>query len=371
MRSGQFGFDATAPRPIVLRAINSEDWMKRASVVWQWTRRARWAALGGAGLLIAIAAASALAERAERRLPVADDPAGRHSYFTGGVHNDVECAPPAKCVYPRKPGEPQKDPQYPAFWTSDWTMYRVFQKYKEFPPPYASPPAGLTPADYQVSYGATYYDATYVAPDSGGQGAMMEYYDKYCLPIFPGSNQFSCAFVSLGDKAYFLRYDDRPVGAPACCQFSLDNHPPRRDFIKHLPYSAAQSAHLGGTIQAYSVTVGADPPILFGYAFDKQARPDAFDRAAAAYQHPQSFFFSGQPTSPPDAPIVSQNYTSFRMERPDPAKTWDQVTRTCSPEPVWCCLFDSDCPDQQSPSRPAAARSATEWSTLGKRGASR
>lgn len=59
--------------------------------------------------------------------------------------------------------------------------------------------------------------------------------------------------------------------------------------------------------------------------------------------HPQSFYFSGSPTIPPNAPIVSQNYTNFRMEKPK-SETWDELAKICSPEPEWCCLFPSDCP---------------------------
>lgn len=207
------------------------------------SRRIEWIA---AGIAVAAWAATALADQT---LPTADDPAGRHMYFSNGVHNDLGCPTPTSCTYPRKPGEPQQDPKFPTYWTSDWKMYRVFRKYQELPPPYASPPAGMTPSDYEVSNGTTYYDSTYVPPDNDGAGAMLEYYDKRCLPIFTGSNQFSCAFVSLGNKAYFLRYDDRPAGTPLCCQFSLQNHPPAPDFVKHLPYNAQQSSHIGGSVQ--------------------------------------------------------------------------------------------------------------------------
>jgi hypothetical protein len=196
---------------------------------------------------------------------------------------------------------------------------------------------------------------------------MLEHYDKRCLPIFPGSNQFSCSFVSLGNKAYFLRYDDRPAGTPECCQFSLDNHPPRTDFVKHLPYNPAESQHLGGTIQAYSILVPAGPTsILFGYAFEKKARPDIADKAVPPYQHPQSFYFSGETTDPPNAPIVSQNYTNFRAEKPNPAKTWDQVMQKCPAQPAWCCLFETDCPATLPPASSAlrATPRRPAWSTL-------
>lgn len=266
-----------------------------------------------------------------------------HTYYTGGVHNDKRCKPPQKCVYPRGADEPT-NPLYPRWWTSDWTMYRVFNNYEQYPPPYSSPPAGLTPADYQVSYGWTAYDDTYVPKDRDGRGAMMEHYEKFCLPIFPMANNFTCSFVSLGNKAYFLRYDDRPAGTPECCQFSLHNHPPRRDFIKHLPYNAQQSTHLDGTIQAYSRLVGKQQ-ILFGYSFYKEATADdPANPKSPKYRHPQSFFFSGYPLDPPNAPIVSQNYTNFVARKPDPRTTWDQVPRMCSPNPGWCCLFAGDCP---------------------------
>jgi len=285
-------------------------------------------------------------------------PRALHTYYTGGVHNDVGCVPASKCVYPRAPGQPT-NPEYPAWWSSEWTMYRVFEGYEQFPPPYASPPAGLTSDDYEVSYGATYYDSSYVPPDGDGNGAMMEHYDKRCLPIFPSSNDYTCSFVSLGNKAYFLRYADRPSDTPPCCQFSLDNHPPRRDFIEHLPYDEKQSAHLDGSIQAYSMLV--PPGILFGYAFYAKATVDSVgsaagaDSSAVAYRHPQSFFFSGSPTNPPNAPIVSQNYTNFRRQKPAPESTWNQVAEMCPKDPPWCCLFETDCP---SASRATAAPGA-------------
>jgi hypothetical protein len=312
----------------------------------------RWLVLGA--LVPVLSLAAPLVARESRPRPAKDDPASRHLYDTGGVHNDVGCVPPSKCVYKRTAGEPT-DPLYPAWWSSHWDMYRVFRNYDKFPPPYANPPEGLAPDDYQKSSGATYYDSTYRPRDRDGEGAMMENYEKFCLPIFPMANNYTCSFVSLGNKAYFLRYDDRPPGTPPCCQFSLKNHPPRRDFIKHLPYNAQDSTHLNGSIQGYSYVV--PPGILFGYAFYKQATPDAVDRTAAPYRHPQSFYFAGYPADPPNAPIVSQNYTDFSMKKPDPGETWDQVARMCPAKPEWCCLFSSDCPApqaQQSP-RPAEA----------------
>ena len=74
-----------------------------------------------------------------------DDPAQRHIYFTNGVHNEFQCNPPSICVADRKAGDPS-NPIYPQWWTSEWTMYRVFNNYEKYPPPYSNPPTGLTPA---------------------------------------------------------------------------------------------------------------------------------------------------------------------------------------------------------------------------------
>lgn len=278
---------------------------------------------------------------------------------TYGVHNPPECSPCATsdCLYARGPGEPS-DPTLPLFWSARWTMYRVFRKYAESPPPWnGPPPAELEEGeDYQVSYGATFYDSTWRGPN-GEQGAMMEHYVEWSLPIFPFDNHFTCSFISLGDNAYFLTYDeDRPKGMVPICLFSDLDHPPRRDFIKHLPFSREDSERLGRRVQAYSFWAGRDgePPIqtgaspdrtadqaiLFGYAFHSQWAPDAADGTAAPYRHPHSFYFSGHASDPPDAPIVSQYFTEFAMIRPDPAETWNLVDEFAAGRPIpTCTLF--------------------------------
>ena len=60
----------------------------------------------------------------------------------------------------------------------------------------------------------------------------------------PPGSAMPIAFISLGNKAYFLRYSDRPANTPQCCQFSRTNHAPQRDFIKHVPFSARDSRDL-------------------------------------------------------------------------------------------------------------------------------
>ena len=290
-------------------------------------------------------------------------------YPTYGVHNpanDSPCANP-DCVYVRQPGEPT-DPQYPPFWSSEWNMYSVSKGYAENPPPYdgAPPPALKRGVDYEVSRGATYYDSTWRG--LSGEGAMMEHYEKRCIPIFPISNHYTCSFISLGDVAFFVTYEDRPSWMPRVCLFSPVNHPPTLDFIKHLPYSSGDSARLGNKVQGYSfwidpqnggkpVQTGVSPDrtkdklIMFGYAFMSKPEPDSADPSAQPYRHPQSFYFSGVPDPPVNAAIVSQNYTNFAMVKPDPKKTWDLVSgldpKTLPP----CQLFNPPGP----PAAPAAA----------------
>jgi len=159
-------------------------------------------------------------------------------FSTWGVHNTShteDCAVPG-CLYRRRAGEPS-DPKYPVYWTSHWVMYRIFRNYEHHLPPYdGRPPRPLKEGlDYQTSWGVTYFDSTWSGP--GGKGAMEEDYANYCLPIFPFANHYSCSFISLGRWAYFVTYDDRPKWMPPVCVFSLDNAPPARDFVKHLPYS--------------------------------------------------------------------------------------------------------------------------------------
>jgi hypothetical protein len=313
----------------------------------------------------------------------ASDP--NNVYTTYGVHNDAHrdgCANPS-CEYVRGPGEPT-DPSYPPYWTSQWALYRVFNNYQTHLPPYAGkPPAPLKEGvDYQTSWGATYYDSEWRGPQ--GRGAMEEHYEKFCLPIFPFANNYTCSFISLGDTAFFVTYDDRPSWMPPVCLFSPRNHPPERDFIKHLPYAPGDSAQLSGKVQSYSFWVtqdgkiiqnGAAPDrtrngdILFGYAFDSTPTPDRIDKSAPPYRHPQSFYFSGVPVDPPNAPIVSQNYTDFAMVRPDPAITWTQVAGLDPATLAKCQLFDppSGVTAASVSTQSAAPAKQPTWSAIGRR----
>ena len=295
---------------------------------------------------------------------------GNDVYATYGVHNPPDASPcqSKDCSYSGQEGRPP-DPSYPPYWQSPWTMYKVTAGYETNPPPYrGKPPAGTT---YEASRGASYYDSTWRG--KSGEGAMMEFYDKRCLPIFPFTpNNLTCAFISLGDTAYFLTYpQDRPKGMPPVCLFSPLNHPPRPDFIKHLPWSRGDSDRLGGGGQGYSFWIdgatgkvmqtGASPDgtakgwILFGYAF----------APVNGKMQPQSFYFSGFPATPPDAPIVSQNYTDWKPTRPDPAKTWNLVAGLDPAKLPACTVMDGPTNEKGAPLKAAGERPPT-WFDLGK-----
>jgi hypothetical protein len=136
-----------------------------------------------------------------------------------------------------------------------------------------------------------------------------------------------------------------------------------------LPYSAGDSARIGPGGQGYSfwiahhggkvVQAGASPDrtadqaILFGYGFKADA---------GGQQVPQSFYFSGYPLAPANAPIVSQNYTSFAAVRPDPAKTWQLVSGLDPATLPACHLFK---PLKRSKAT-ATGETAPTWEDIGK-----
>lgn len=270
-------------------------------------------------------------------------PAAAQTYQTYGTHNPTEVSPcqVENCVYKRKQGEPV-DPLWPAYWQSDWTMYRVYgDDAGKYPPPYqGKPPKGAT---YQTSRGRTFYDSTWRG--KSGEGAMEERYDEYCLPIFPLDNHYSCKFISLGDVAYFVAGEGRPSWMPKLCLFSGLNHPPRRDFVSHLPYSKEDSARIGlggqgysfwvNAVNGYVMQVGASPDlteqggILFGYGFQANAAGEVM---------PQSFYFSGYPYAPANAPYVSQNYINFAATQPSP-DIWSEVAGVDPTTLPACQLF--------------------------------
>ncbi len=292
----------------------------------------------------------------------AEDTESKWIYSTNGVHSGYGCDTSNNfCIAPRDKYD-LPDPQFPQMWISDWTMFTVTNTAASDvnPPPYTNPPIVLEPDDYIVSYGTSFYDNTYQPEnpeDDEDYGAMMEHYNDFCLPIFGKSlkqNTFTCAFVSLGKKAFFLDYDNKtPEGTPDCCMFSPSNHPPRPDFIKHLDVWPDASLRLNGSVQAYFWeqlwAIDANPRILFAYAFNREKSPQGLTPKSEWYQHPQSFFFSGVMNLGTEKeqnmifPMISQNYSSFRIEKPHP-DIWAEVAQWCPVETIKKCrLF----PDQR------------------------
>ena len=72
---------------------------------------------------------------------------------TYGVHNPPSASPCAADLRLSRPARQPSDPQYPHFWQSRWTMYRVYNNYQRHMPPYdGRPPLPLRPGrDYEVS----------------------------------------------------------------------------------------------------------------------------------------------------------------------------------------------------------------------------
>lgn len=268
-------------------------------------------------------------------------------YETNGVHSDCGCDKDNNyCLAKKDPSEPKR-PKFPDHWISDWTMFTVMNETaaEEFPPPYTNPPANIEAKDYRVSYGTSYYDNNYRPKEPKGEqdfGAMMEHYSDFCLPIFgwpENKYEFTCAFVSLGKTAYFLEYKSNSEDAPKCYEFSPNNHPPRPDFLKHLDYWPEASKQLNGSVQAYYWKQlwqkDAEPRMLFAYAFNREKSLQGnLPIDNEWYQRPQSFFFTGQIAQGKEmtSPMISQNYTSFRTEQPNP-KLWQQVENWCK-QPV-------------------------------------
>lgn len=98
------------------------------------------------------------------------------------------------------------------------------------------------------------------------------------------------------------------------------------------------------------------------HANDSQPTPDRVDKSAPPYRHPQSFYFSGFPMAPANAPIVSQNYTNFAMIKPDPKTTWDQVNKLDPKTLPACQLFNSPSGALAVPS----TGQAPSWGNIGK-----
>ncbi|MCG9693817.1 hypothetical protein L1D55_19060 [Vibrio sp. Isolate22] len=287
-------------------------------------------------------------------------------YPTNGVHSDCLCTEQNNyCVAERNDNDPI-DPSFPDYWMSEWTMYTITNEAasKANPPPYSSPPSTLTPSDYIVSYGASYYDSKWrpkKPTDKEDVGAMLEYYDKFCLPIFGRTiedNQHSCAFVSLGKQAYYLTFpdgDNMKTNSskqmlnqlkPDCCMFSPSNHPPRTDFIKHLDYWPQASQNLNSSVQAYywkQMWEEVKPPILFAYAFYKPVPAQLASTFSKLEQNPQSFFFTGslEIEGEPLDPMVSQNYVNFQRRKPN-TELWDSVKKWCPIDTTEKCRLFSD-----------------------------
>ena len=242
-------------------------------------------------------------------------------YQTYGVHNSPDISPCASpdCVYKRGPGEPA-DPIYPEYWVSNWNMYRVFNKYSQFPPPYPKCSSARVEGRDRLrkSTGTTYYDSTWTSP--GGEGAMMEHYENRCLPIFPISNKFTCSFISLRQNCLLCHLRKRPARRHAAGLSVFEIQSPRSAISSATyPMPKETGAQIGPGGQGYSFWVSAadGKPVQTGVSPDRTADQDIMFGYGFAPGDgkimPQSFYFSGYPLPPANAPFVSQNYVDFKV----------------------------------------------------------
>ena len=92
---------------------------------------------------------------------------------------------------------------------------------------------------------------------------------------------------------------------------------------------------------------------MFGYAFAPRN----------GRMEPSSFYFSGYPLAPANAPVVSQNYTDWAPTRPDPRRTWDQVAGLDPRSLPACQLFD---PPPNTRLLGATPARAPTWAHIGR-----
>jgi hypothetical protein len=97
---------------------------------------------------------------------------------------------------------------------------------------------------------------------------------------------------------------------------------------------------------------------LFGYAF----------APVNGKMRPQSFYFSGVPVPPPNAPFVAQVYQGFEETKPDPAKTWSQVS-SLDPSKLPACEVMGAA--QSKPALTASGRKPLTWFDIGRSGRKR
>ena len=81
-------------------------------------------------------------------------------------------------------------PSYPDILSMKWKMFEFKSK--------GRPPFVEIPSDAKFILGETYYDVK--------KKMMTEIYHNKCIDIFPEGRNFSCQFLSVDSKTYFIRF---------------------------------------------------------------------------------------------------------------------------------------------------------------------
>lgn len=143
-----------------------------------------------------------------------------------------------------------------------WKMYE-FQSVQ-------SPPFFEIPSLHTVINGETHYH--------WGKKAMTEIYYNRCIDIFTSGNNFSCQFLSVGEKTFLIKskinhFDRNKISS--CCLWSHGPFwAPRPDVLKNM-LKDKQNSSIWRKVDWYELNIPLPGP--FGYGVDKlTGNPFAF-----------------------------------------------------------------------------------------------
>lgn len=154
------------------------------------------------------------------------------------------------------------------------------------------PPFSTILLPYRISRGRTHYD--------WATRKMTEIYEDRCIDIFPSGNEFSCQFLSVREKTYFIRYALGDLSkAESCCLWSKEPFwAPRPDVLLNMSFQQNKEINQEpADLWFYDIPL----PGPFGYATARNS------------SRPVAFWF------PVIGGWVQQNFSHYVSTRPDSA----------------------------------------------------
>ncbi len=149
-------------------------------------------------------------------------------------------------------------PQLPIRFKATWTLFEVAADLDltvSSPPP-DGPPFAAIPEGARAGRGVVYYDWE--------QRKVVEEHFDFCVPIFPGGDDFPCRFLGVEDKAYLITFN--ADGSSNCCMFLDKFGPPINTFIDQMTFHKTTVVS-GRTIDWWLMAIPMPGP--FGYGFDR------------------------------------------------------------------------------------------------------